>query len=183
MKEIEALVERTVGTIARIADRAARFSSALAALVAAVCVGGLALGVTATSGGLRSVWIVLGVVFGGIAIGAAGLARWRVGSIKRHIPDLVNEMRALISNGTTATRDVIETFSVGEEEPNSESVIEMSRGVLRFKTGLGHGLQTSARLTSAVTALTSFPLLVLASIGITVVFGFLSLIFLIALAF
>ena len=155
MKEIEALVERTVGTIARIAGRATKFSSGLVALAAAICVGGLALGVAATSGGLRSVWIVLGVTFGGIAIGAAALARWRVGSIKNHIAELTIEMRALLSNGTTTTRNVIETFSVDDED----SVIDMSRGVLRFKSGIGHGLKTSARLMSTVTALTGFPLL------------------------
>lgn len=181
MKEIEALVERTIGIITRIADKATKFSSVLAAAAAAICAGGFALGVAVTSGGLRSVWIVLGVTFGGIAIGAAVLARWRVGSIKNHIAELGNEMRALLSNGTATTRDVIETFSVDGED--SESVIGMSRGVLRFKSGIGHGLETSARLTSAVTALTSFPLLVLASIGITIIFGLLSLIFLIALAF
>lgn len=182
MKDVEALVERTIATITMIARKAFKFSRIIAALAAVVCVGSFLLGIAALSAEIQPVWIVLGIVFGAIAIGAGLIACWRVGSIQRHIPELVNEIRALVSNGTQTTKDVIETFNVNDRESNAESAIELSREVFHFKSVIGHGLESSARFAAAVTALTSFPWLMLTVIAITAVFGFLSLIFLLALA-
>ena len=73
----------------------------------------------------------------------------------------------------TATRDVLE---------DGGSAIVLSRQMYGFKRIVGSGLESSARLTATVTAITSFPALVLAAILISMVFGFLGIIFLIALA-
>ena len=112
MSEIDELVQRTVDTVTMIAGKAARFSTKLLIGAAIVCVGGFLLGVAALSGGIQQVWIVLGIVFGSIAIGGAFLARWRVGSVKRHVPELAAEVRTLVSEGKDSTRTVIETFAV-----------------------------------------------------------------------
>ncbi len=189
MSELDELVQRTVDTVTMIAGKAARFSTKLLIGAAIVCVGGFLLGVAALSGGIQTVWIVLGIVFGSIAIGGAFLARWRVGSIKRHLPELANEVRSLISEGKDSTRTVIETFAVDTDGDGTRDVLEdsgsaivLSRQMYGFKGIVGSGLESSARLTAAVTAITSFPGLVLGAILISMVFGFLGFIFLIALA-
>lgn len=190
MAEIDDLVRRTVDTVKMIADKATAFATRLLLGAAVVCIGGFLLGVAALSGGIEQVWIVLGLVFGAIAIGSALVARWRVGSVRRHVPELANEVRTLISEGRHGTRTVIDTFVVdadGEGDGERDgfdrgSAIMMSRQMYGFKSVVGSGLDSSARLTAAVTALTSFPGLVLGAIAISLVFGFLGAIFLIALA-
>lgn len=188
MAEIDDLVRRTVATVTMIADKATRFATRLFIGAAVVCIGGFLLGVAALSGGIEKVWIVLGIVFGAIAVGGALVARWRVGSVRRHVPELADEVRTLIAEGRDGTRTVIDTFVVdadgdGERDPfDGGSAIVLSRQMYGFKNVVGSGLESSARLTAAVTALTSFPGLVLGAIAISLVFGFLGVIFLIALA-
>lgn len=186
MSELDELVRRTVDTVTMIAAKAARFSSKILIGSAIVCGGGFLLGVAALSGGIEAVWIVLGVVFGSIAVGGALLARWRVGSVKRHAPELAAEVRTLISDGTDSTRTVFETFTVDvdgdPDHPDAGSALVLSRQMHGFRNSAGSGWESSARLTAAVTAITSFPVLVLGAILISLVFGFLGLLFLIALA-
>ncbi len=189
MSEIDELVQRTVDTVTMIAGKAARFSTKILLVVMLVCVGGFLLGAAALSGGIQTVWIVLGIVFGSIAIGAAFLARWRVGSIKRHVPELADEVRTMLSEGKESTRTVIETFATdadgdGDRDvlDDSGSAIVLSRQMYGFKGIVGSGMESSARVTAAVTAITSFPVLVLSAVLISMVFAFLGFIFLIALA-
>jgi len=190
MAEIDELVRRSVKTVTVIAQKASAFATRLFLTTAVICVGGFLLGVAALSGGIEQVWIVLGIVFGTIAVGGALLARWRVGSVRRHVPELADEVRTLISEGRDGTRTVIDTFVVGADvDPDREhpgpaggSAIVMSRQMYGFKNVVDSGLDHSARLTAAVKAMTSFPGLVLGAIVISLVFGFLGLIFLIALA-
>jgi hypothetical protein len=181
MAEIDELVQRTVDTVTMIAGKAARFSSKLFLLAIVVCGGGFLLGISALSGGIQSVWIVLGLVFGAIAIGGSLLARWRVGSVKRHVPELADEVRALISDGKDTSRTVIETFDVGEEGSQGSAMM-LSRQMGGFQGMMGPGLATSRRLAAATTAMTTFPGLVLMTIAIMLVFAFTGFIFLIALA-
>jgi hypothetical protein len=188
MPDIDELVRRTVDTVTLIARRAARFATRLLIGVTVVCAGGFLLGVAALSNGIRSVWIVLGIVFGAIAIGSAFVARWRVGSVRRHVPELVDEVRHLVEHGSDTTRTVIETFVVDEDGDgrrdgvDTGSAIVLSRQMYGFKNVVGSGLGSSARLAAAITALTSFPGLVLGAIAISAVFAFLGFVFLIALA-
>jgi hypothetical protein len=189
MSEIDELVQRTVDTVTMISRKAASFAGRLLIGTIVVCVGGFLLGTAALSGGIRSVWIVLAIVFGSMAIGSAFIARWRVGSVRRHVPELVDEVRALVSDGTEQTRTVIETFTIDADGDGNRDVFEdggsalvLSRQMYGFRGIAGSGLASSARLSAAVTAITTFPALVLAAILISLVFGFLGFIFLIALA-
>ncbi len=196
MAEIDELVRRTVATVTTIAERATAFATKLFVVAAVVCVGGFLLGVAALSGGIETVWIVLGIVFGTIAVGGAFLARWRIGSVRRHMPELADEVRTLLREGRDGTRTVIDSFVVDADvDPDTEpapggtdrgrtsgSAIVMSRQMYGFKNVVGSGVEHTARLAAAVTALTSFPLIALLTIAISLVFGFLGLIFLIALA-
>lgn len=188
MSEIDDLVQRAVNTVTTIAHRATSFATKLFLATALVCIGGFLLGVAALSGGIETVWIVLGIVFGAIAIGGALLARWRVGSVRRHVPELADEVRTLISDGKDTSRTVIDTFVVDtdgdgdRDDFTTDSAIVLSRQMYGFRNVVGSGLESSARLTAAVTAMTSFPGLVLVAVAISLVFGFMALIFLIALA-
>jgi hypothetical protein len=125
---------------------------------------------------------------GAIAIGAAFRARWRVGSVRRHAPELADELTALLSQGQDSTRTVVETFVVenGDEVDGDgatgSSAIVLSRQMGGFRNAIGPGLATSLRMSEAFTALTSFPFLLLAAILTSVVLAFPGFIFLIALA-
>ena len=124
-------------------------------------------------------------MFGAIAIGAAFVARWRVGAVRRHVPELADEVRTLINESPERGRTVIETFVVDDENgegPGDGSAIVMSRQMGGFSEMVAPGVAPSTRLAEAVKALTSFPLLMLLALSITFVFGFLGFIFLIALA-
>jgi hypothetical protein len=190
MSEIDDLVQRAVTGVTAIAGRAARFAGRLLLMAIVVCGGGFLLGVAALSdsNGVQAVWIVLGIVFGAIAIGGSFLAWWRVGAVKRHVPELAAEVRTLISEGKDTGRTVVETFVVDTDgdgrrgDPNTGSAIVLSRQMYGFRNVVGSGLESSARLTAAITALTSFPGLVLAAVLVTCVFAFFGFVFLIALA-
>ncbi len=184
MADIDDLVRRAVQTVQSIADRAVSLATKVLLVVAIVSMGGFALGVAALSDGVEQVWVVLGIVFGSIAIGSAILARWRFGTVRRHVPELADEVRTLVAENPEHGRTVIETFVVDDEagQPADGSAVVMTRQMGRFQAGLGPGIGQSVRLAAAVKALTTFPLLMFAAITITIVFGFLSFIFLIALA-
>jgi hypothetical protein len=190
--DVEQIVRRAVDTITTIAGKAAQFSTKLLLGTVVVCVGSFLLGLAALSGGVETIWSVLAIVFGSIAIGAATVARWRVGAVRRHVPQLAEEVRRLVTDGTDRSRTVIETFAVDPYEGGTgnapggpsdrESAIVLSRRMSGFRGTLGSGLERTVRLSAAVTALTTFPLLVLMAVAISVVFASLGLIFLIALA-
>ena len=182
--ELEQIVRRVVDTVTMIAAKASSFALRLVIAVSIVCIGGFLLGVAALDGGIEQVWIVLGVVFGAIAIGGPLVAMYRVASVKRHVPELVNEVRSLISTGRETGRTVIDTFDADDPDrpDGDQSAIVLTRRVYGLRGAVSSGLEGSARLTAAVTALTSFPGLVLAAVAITIVFAFLGFVFLIALA-
>ena len=201
MAEIDELVRRTVATVTTIADKAAAFATKVLVVAAIICVGGFLLGVAALSGGIQTVWIVLGIVFGSIAVGGVLVARWRIGSVKRHVPELADEVRTLLRDGRPGSRAVIDTFVVDPDtdvgtgigpRPGTErvdrgvrtdgSAILMTRQMHGLRNVSGAGLEGTTRLAAAVTALTTFPFFLLGAMVISLVFGFLGLIFLIALA-
>lgn len=182
IRDAEVMVERTIRTITHIAQRVTHYATVLLVVVAVVAVGSFLLGSAALSDGIRTVWIVLGIVFGGIAIGAALVARWRLGRVRRHVPAIASEVRQLIADGKGQTHLIIQEFQDGDDASASQSAIVVSRRLYGMRGVVGHGMEGSARLTDAVTAITSFPGLALMAIGITLVFGFLALVFLLALA-
>ena len=146
-----------------------------------VDVASFVLGLFALDGGIRSVWVVLGLAFGGLAIGSAFLARWRLASIARHASELVAEVRSLLEYGHPATRTVIDAVELDERQGGGP-VLVVSREFFSLRDAVGVRVREFRKLTAAVTALTSFPGLVLGAIGITVVFAMLVPIFLLALA-
>lgn len=181
MPDQEETVRRTVDTVGNIADKAARFSGKVLLGATIVCVGSFVLGIQALSGGIETVWIVLSIVFGAIAIGGAAVALWRAFTVKRHLPEITDEVRSMVNNGDAGTRTVIETFEVPDDRGGSSAIV-MSRQMGGFRGSMGTGLANYQRLSAATSALAAFPFQMLFTILISMVFGFLGFIFLIALA-
>jgi hypothetical protein len=177
--DIEGLVERTVASVLRIVNRVVRWATLLLVAAVVIDVGSFWLGMEALSGGIESVWAVLGVVFAAIAIACAFVARWRLGRVRRHVPELVSDVRSLVSKGPDTAHTVIDVF---DNPSGGPATFGVSRSVVGMKGLAGTGLAGSAKLTQAVIAITSFPWLALVTVAITSVFGFLALVFLIALA-
>ena len=187
--DIERLVRQATAGITAIASRARRFTTRILIVTLIVCVGGFLLGIAALSGGIETVWIVLGIFFGAIAIGGAATAWWRISSVRRHVPQLADEVRGIITKGGPERDTVIEVFTVDGPDrataspADTGSAIMLSRQMHGFRTVSGTStLAGATRVTEAIRALTTFPLLVLAAVLVSMVFAFLGLIFLIALA-
>jgi hypothetical protein len=182
VNEIETLVANTVRTITLIADRVTKFATVILGCAAVAATGSFLLGAAALSGGIRTVWIVLGIAFAVLAIGAAATARWRIGRVRKNVPALAAEVRTLLRDGKQSTVEIIDQFQDGGHDSATGSAIVLSRRVDGLRGVVSHGLSGSAKLTETVAAITSFPWLALAAIGISIVFGFLGVIFLLALA-
>ncbi len=69
MAELDEIARRAVDSVERLATRAARFAGFVC--IAALLIGttSFALGLVALDGGIRTVWIVLGLAFGAMAVG------------------------------------------------------------------------------------------------------------------
>jgi hypothetical protein len=189
MAQIDELVMRTVDAVTTMTRRITSFTTIMLLGVTVVCIGGLLLGVEALAGGIETVWIVLGITFGALAIGTALIALWRVGSVRRHSAELAEEVRQLISEGGDGSRTVIDTFVVDvdpDDAPRTsdrhDSTIDMTRRMHGFRQVAGSGLDKAPRLAAAVAALTTFPILLFVAISITFVFAVASFFFLVALA-
>lgn len=186
LNDIEVIVGRVIRTIVAIAERVTRFATVLLLASVVICVVSFLLGMAALDGGIRTVWIVLGIVFAAIATGAALVGRWGVGRIRKDVPAIAGEVRSLISEGREQGALIVQEFQQqrddGQDETLGGSAILVSRHAFGLRGVVGHGFEGAGRLTAAVQAVTRFPMLALASILITLVFAFLALIFLLALA-
>jgi hypothetical protein len=186
LNDIEVLVGRVIRTLVTISRKVTRFATWLLAGAAGVCVVSFLLGVAALDGGIRVVWVVLGIVFGSVAIGAAGIARWGVGRIRRDVPAIAGEVRAMVTEGREQSGLIIREFDHqmhdGEDETIAGSAIVVSRRVYGLRGLAGHGFEGATRFTAALRSITRLPLLALLTVSITIVFAFLALIFLLALA-
>jgi hypothetical protein len=186
--DIERLVRQATAGITAIASRARRFTTRILVVTVIVCVGGFLLGMAALSGGIETVWIVLGIFFGAIAVGAAATAWWRVNAVRRHVPQLADEVRGIITRGGPDRDTVVEVFTVDDanrptDSANTGSAVMLSRQMHGFRTVSSTStLADASRVNEAIRALTTFPLLVLTAVMVSLVFAFLGLIFLIALA-
>lgn len=179
MYQDEGLVERTLASVMRLVDRVVRATTVLFIVALVICVGSFWLGLQALDDGVESVWTALGIVFGAIAIGSAWLARWRIGRVRKHVPQLTDDIRQLVAGSQSTATTVIDVFEDGSTAP---SAIGATRTVIGMRGLVNQSLTGTAKLAEAVHAITSFPWLALVTVAITSVFGFLALIFLLALA-
>ncbi len=189
LNDIEVIVGRVIRTIVTIAQKVTRFATILLLAACGISVVSFLLGLAALDGGIRTVWIVLGIVFGAWAVGAALIGRWGVGRISRDVPAITGELRAMVSEGQEQGALILRQFGApgadGDDRTDAAlggSAIFVSRTAFGLRDIAGHGLESAGRLAAAVHAITRFPVLALTSIAITLVFAFLAVIFLLALA-
>jgi hypothetical protein len=181
MAELDDIARRAIDGITRLAARATSFAGWVFVTAAVIGTTSFLLGLIALEGGIRSVWIVLGLAFGGIAVGGSLLARWRLASVGRHAGALVAEVVALLESGHPATRTMVDTVEADQQRGDG-SVLVVSREFYSMRDAINFRANEFRNLMSAMTALTSFPALILGAIAITVVFAMLVPIFLLALA-
>ena len=103
MAELDDIARRAVDTVERLATRAARFAGFVCVAALLICTTSFALGLAALDGGIRTVWIVLGLAFGAMAVGRSFVARRRLVKAKRHPDEIAAEVAALVRRGVRTT--------------------------------------------------------------------------------
>jgi hypothetical protein len=188
--DLRVLARRAVDAAVGLTSRAARLTGIVVLVSVLVSLGSYALGLAALSGGARDAWAVLGGIFAAIALGAGFLATWRLTSVRRHASSLVDELVTLMERDPSTQPVVIETFEVGRElppaggtpaDPSGRAVVVTSRGYGPFGTVVRRSAADVPQLARSVRAVTTFPLLLAVTVGITFVFALLVPFFLLAL--
>ncbi|MEO1056549.1 MAG: hypothetical protein AAFY28_06480 [Actinomycetota bacterium] len=176
-----ALAQRAVDTVLLLVRRGTALAGGALMVVTLVCLASFALGLAALDGGVRTVWIILGGFFAIVAIGSIVVAMFRLIRLRARSNEMLLELRELISGDTRSSQVIIETIETSDGVQEQSAVV-MSRTFDNMQGHIAGRSQQFRALASAMRAITTFPLLLLMSTAITIVFGGLALIFLIALA-
>lgn len=177
MSDPHVLAERAVTSVMSLLRRGATLVSGV--LIVAICASTicLALASAALSGSARFVGLILAVGFALIAVGAAGLARWRLGRVTTRTNDLIREVAMLLDRDHSARETIIETVET-QPSTGTRSVVIWSRQFDTLRTMSSRGEFTN--LNTALLAVTTFPGLVALSLLAAFALGGLSFIFAIA---
>jgi hypothetical protein len=178
MADVDDLARRLVALVMALAGRGIRWALRVALVVGLAAAVMYLLGLAAIGG---TAWAVFGAVVAIAAVGAPLLAAWRLREVTQHADALVGDVRSLMAGSTDARRVVVETVETGQPTGDTSIVVYQSRDFSSLRD-----MATSADLRSlpgALRAVTTYPFLLLVGILATILFGFASLIFLIALAF
>lgn len=181
LDDLDALAQRAVDAVMTLVRRGIALAGGVLILAVVFGIGGFLLGLAALSGGIQSVWVVLGGFFAIVAIGSVAVAILRLRTVRTDADGLVDEVRQLIGGNKQSQRTVIETVDSADNS-QGDGVIVLSRQFFSMKNEIGDRVDQFRSLTSALTAVTSFPGLVALSTVVTFMFAGLSVIFLIALA-
>ena len=173
------LAERTVDSLLLLVQRGTRLAFGTLVIVTIVCAGGVALGIAALSDGMETVWAIFGGFAALVAIGAVGLAMFRLWAILRLSGALVTELERLILADPRSERVVIETIEAADDVQDQSAVV-MSRQFFNMNDTVGTAGQFTA-LAFALKSVTTFPLLILLGTVITIGFAGLSMLFLLGL--
>ena len=176
---IENLAQRAVGSLLTLVHRGTRLAFGTLMIVVVVCIGGVALGIAALSDGIETVWILFGGFAAFIAIGAVGLAMLRLWAITRLGAALITDVERLIAGDPRSERVVVDTVEAADGA-HDQSAMVMSRQFFTMSDTVGTAGQFTA-LAIALKSVTTFPLLILLGVVITVGFTGLSLLFLLGL--
>ncbi len=160
------LATRTVDSLLVLVDRGTRLAVGTMLIVVVVCLGVFALGIAALSDGIETVWILVGGFAAFVAIGAVGLAMFRLWAIAKLGTALVSDVERLIAGDPQSERVVIETVEASDGVQDQSAVV-MSRQFFTMSNTVGTAGQFTA-LTVALKSVTTFPLLILLATAITV---------------
>ena len=180
-RNLDALAQRAVDSFMTLVRRGTALAGGALAIVVVICLSGFFLGVAALSDGIQTVWIILGGTFAIIGIGAVVLAIVRLLRVKNHAVSLVSEVHDLIAGDARSERVVIETLE-SSDGVQDQSAVVMSRQFFSMQDSVGGRTDKFKALSAALKAITSFPLLMLLSVVITIAFAGFALIFALALA-
>lgn len=179
--DLDRLARRAVDAVLRLVGRATKLALGVLLLTVCCAVAGFLLGIAALSGGIETVWIILGGFFAALAIGAVVTAILRLRAVTRVASGLVDDVRTLIGGNEQSERMVIETVESADGAEDAGLVV-MSRQFFSMQQAVGGRVGQFRSLATALAAVTSFPGLVALSIVVSFVFAGLGFLFLIALA-
>ncbi len=179
--DLDRLAERAVASLLRLVRRAMALAGGVLIIAAFCCLGGFLLGLAALSGGIRSVWVVVGGGFLVVGVGAVIVAMWRLRTVRHGADALVGEIRRMLGQDPQAERVVIETIEVSDGV-EQESAIVLSRKFAGIGATASRQSDSYGAITDALRTVTRFPLLLGLSAVVSFVFAGLGLLFLIALA-
>ena len=178
---IDELARRAVDIVLHLVRRAMALAGGVLAFVLVAVVGGFLLGLAALDGGVRTIWIVVGGFLGLLAIGSLLTAVLRLRAVRRSAGELVGEVRSLMSGDRSTRRTVHDTVSSAEGKSDG-GIVDLSREFFTIRGAIGDRVGQFRGLTTAMTAVTTFPgLMALAAV---IAFGFagLGVLFAISLA-
>ncbi len=181
LDDLDRLAERAVDTVLSLVRRGLALGGGVLIIATFCCGGGFLLGLAALSGGVRTVWVVLGGFFLVVGVGSVIVAMWRLRSVGKGTRALVDEVRALIAGDRRTEKVVIETIETSEESKD-EGVVALSRQFFELRDTIGDRHDQFRAVASALHAVTTFPALVALSTVVSFAFAGIGLLFLIALA-
>ncbi len=181
MAEVDELARRAVDGVIRLAARATTFASYVFVAVVLIGTTSFLLGLAALDGNAQTVWTVLALGFGAVAVRNAFVTRWRLASVGYHVNALVAELASLLEFGHPATRTMVDAVEA-EERQGDGSVLVVSREFFSLRDAIDNRADDYRWLMSMLRAVTTFPALVFSTIAITTVFAMFVPIFLLILA-
>jgi len=185
MPDVDALARQTTALVGELARKGMALATGVA--VVTLIIGGLSYltGLAGLDGSAQSAWTVIGAAMLIASVGAPLLARWRLARVRRHVTQLIGEVRTLITNEPEAQRVVIETVAHDEREGDVGDLRPVVYDTRQFNRL--HTVSVNAaglrELPGALRAVTTFPLLLLLALLGVVVFGILGFFFLLAWLF
>jgi len=178
-RRLHDLATRAVDSLLTLVHRGTRLAFGTMLIVIVVCLGCFALGIAALSDGIETVWIIFGGFAAFVAIGAVGVAMFRLWAITRLGTALISDVERLITGDPRSERVVIETIEASDGVQDQSAVV-MSRQFFTMSNTVGTAGQFTA-LAVALRSVTTFPLLMLLSTVITIGMAGLSLLFLLGI--
>jgi hypothetical protein len=185
MPDVDALARQTTALVGELARKGMALATGVALLT--LLIGGLSYltGLAGLDGSAQSAWTVVGGAMLIASVGAPLLARWRLARVRRHVTQLVGEVRTLITKDPEAERVVIETVAHDERDDGTSDLMPVVYDTRQFNRLRVVSVRAGdlRELPGALRAVTMFPLLLLAAIVGIIVFGILGFFFLLAWLF
>ena len=176
------MAQQAVDAVLTLCRRGNRLGAGVLFAVVIVCVGGFLLGLLAFDGAAEVMWILVGGFFAVLAIGMIVMAMVHLFRITKTASALVDEVQALLDGDVVTERTIIETVEAADAV-EGESAMVLSRQFSTLQTEVVRSGRSFPNVTEAMSGIARFPLYLLLSSMISLVFAVLSLLFLISLAF
>lgn len=182
MTDAGLLARQAADAVSKVAARAGGLVTWMTIIAVFVVVGSFWAGLEALDGGIRTVWIVLGAVFGWIALVGLIRLRWNLAVIRRNSDALVDEVRHVIEREPSSERTVIEATESGEAG-NSRGLMIFSQQFSGLGPALGPDRQAYRWLPKVVDTMRTGVFTIAKSFVIACMFAVIGLVFLLSLAF